>query len=65
MSLDKGRKVLIALPAAFLEEVDSAAHAEHRTRSDFIREALRMYLYNFKKKQTEISRVDTTPVVYA
>jgi uncharacterized protein (DUF433 family) len=37
-------KVLISLPEKFLEEVDRVATAEHRSRSELIREALRTYL---------------------
>lgn len=52
-------KVMISLPEQFLSEVDKAAHAEHRTRSDLIREALREYLRqgNRSKKPIEIPRV--------
>jgi len=45
------KKVLIALPPAMLEQVDLVAAAEHRTRSDLIREALRRYLGDFKRSQ--------------
>lgn len=44
-------KVLIALPPAMLEEVDSIAKVEHRTRSDLIREALRRYIHQFNRNQ--------------
>jgi len=43
-------KILVSLPEKFLEEVDSVAAAEHRSRSELIREALRAYL-EIKKKQ--------------
>lgn len=36
-------KVMISLPDEFLETVDAASRAEHRTRSEFIREAIRAY----------------------
>jgi hypothetical protein len=52
------KKVLIALPDKMLEQVDSVAVAEHRTRSDLIREALRRYLLNFKREQTPGSIVN-------
>lgn len=42
------KKVLVALPPAFLEQVDFIAQVEHRTRSDLIRESLRRYLEAFK-----------------
>jgi CopG family transcriptional regulator / antitoxin EndoAI len=52
-------KVMISLPERFLSEVDKAAQAEHRTRSDLIREALREYLRAEKrsKKPIENARV--------
>jgi metal-responsive CopG/Arc/MetJ family transcriptional regulator len=37
-------KVMISIPQAFLEEVDRAAREEHRSRSEFFREAARLYL---------------------
>lgn len=47
------KKVLIALPPALLEKVDHMAQAEHRTRSDLIREALRQYEHSFDTRQRE------------
>jgi len=47
-------KVLIALPPRMLEEVDYIAKAEHRNRSDLIREALRRYIAEFRKNHLEI-----------
>ena len=38
------RVVNLTLPAGLLEEIDRAARAEHRTRSELIREAIRRYL---------------------
>jgi len=46
------KKVLIALPPGLLEQVDFVAQVEHRNRSDLIREALRRYLDEFKRKQS-------------
>lgn len=37
-------KVMISLPDEFLKAVDNVSQAEHRTRSEFIREAVRAYL---------------------
>ena len=45
------KKVLVALPAGLLEQIDMIAQAEHRNRSDLIREALRRYLDNFRRQQ--------------
>jgi metal-responsive CopG/Arc/MetJ family transcriptional regulator len=53
------KKVLIALPPAMLEQVDFIAQAEHRTRSDLIREALRRYLDNFRRNQQSHMTVST------
>ncbi|MCD6290208.1 MAG: ribbon-helix-helix protein, CopG family, partial [Anaerolineae bacterium] len=33
-------KVMISLPEPFLEEIDRWAKAEHRSRSEFLREAV-------------------------
>ena len=35
----------ISLPPAMLREVEAASKAEHRTHSELVREALRVYLY--------------------
>ena len=37
-------KILVSLPEKFLENVDRVAVEEHRSRSELIREALRVYL---------------------
>ena len=46
------KKVLVALPPGLLEQIDFVASAEHRTRSDLIREALRRYIEGFKRTQS-------------
>ena len=38
-------RVLISMPERFLDEIDSVADAENRSRSELIREALRTYMY--------------------
>jgi Arc/MetJ-type ribon-helix-helix transcriptional regulator len=50
----KMAKVMISLPEKFLSEVDKAAQAEHRTRSDLVREALREYLRGGKRSNKPI-----------
>lgn len=45
------KKILVALPAGLLEQIDFVAQAEHRTRSDLIREALRRYTEAFRRTQ--------------
>lgn len=48
------KKVLIALPPKMLEKVDFISDAEHRTRSDLIREALRRYIDGFDRNRLSI-----------
>jgi metal-responsive CopG/Arc/MetJ family transcriptional regulator len=49
------KKVLIALIPGMLEEVDFIAQAEHRSRSDLIREALRRYINEFKRTHIDMA----------
>lgn len=49
------KKVLCALPPALLDKVDAIAYAEHRTRSDLIRESLRRYIENYTRRQHELN----------
>ncbi|HJW90328.1 MAG TPA: ribbon-helix-helix domain-containing protein [Anaerolineales bacterium] len=37
-------KVMVSFPDEFLEEVDRIAREEHRSRSELLREALRLYI---------------------
>jgi CopG family transcriptional regulator / antitoxin EndoAI len=37
-------KVMVSFPDEFLDEVDRIARAEHRSRSELVREALRFYI---------------------
>ena len=37
-------RFVVTIPDEFLEEVDARAKAEHRSRSELVREALRSYL---------------------
>ena len=43
-------RVLISMPEKFLDEIDSVADSENRTRSELIREALRTYMYRNQVK---------------
>lgn len=45
------QRILISMPQKFLDEVDEVANSEHRSRSELIREALRLYV---KKNQPEV-----------
>lgn len=56
-------RVLISMPEKFLDEIDSVAGMENRTRSELIREALRTYMYrnqvrNGKKAVTNAEILD-------
>ena len=56
-------RVLISMPEKFLDEIDSVADLENRTRSELIREALRTYMYrnqlrNGKKATTNAELLD-------
>jgi len=57
-------KVLIAMPPGMLEEVDFIARAEHRSRSDLIRESLRRYIIAFKTYTKKMAE-DIIPIVTA
>jgi len=37
-------KVLVSIPDKFLDQIDKTAENEQRTRSELIREALRVYM---------------------
>lgn len=37
-------KVMVSFPAEFLAEVDRIASEEHRSRSELVREAIRLYI---------------------
>ncbi|MCQ2789639.1 MAG: ribbon-helix-helix domain-containing protein [bacterium] len=38
-------RVLISMPERFLDEIDTVADTENRSRSELIREALRTYIH--------------------
>lgn len=48
------RKILISLPDSLLDEADSMAYSQNINRSEFIREAMRLYIR--EKKKAEIVR---------
>ena len=41
-------RVLISMPDKFLNEIDQVANEENRSRSELIREALRVYMHKQK-----------------
>lgn len=53
-----GKKILVALPVGLLQLVDSIAEAEHRNRSDLIREALRRYADSYRRNNAHLQLVD-------
>lgn len=59
------KKILIALPPSMLTIVDNIAIAEHRTRSDLIREALRRYIDNFKRENRPALMCGTSTITEA
>jgi CopG family transcriptional regulator/antitoxin EndoAI len=45
------KKIMITLPDSLLEEVDIIASMEKKNRSQFIREAMRLYIREREKRQ--------------
>ncbi len=45
------KRIMISLPQNLLSEVDGVVELEKRTRSEFIREAMKLYLQERKKRQ--------------
>jgi len=45
------RRIMISLPSHLLKEVDGIVASEKRTRSEFIREAMKHYLQERRRKQ--------------
>lgn len=39
-----GSRILVSMPDKFLKDVDNIANNENRSRSELIREALRLYM---------------------
>ncbi len=54
-------KVMITMPDKFLKEIDKTAAAEHRNRSELIREAVRAYIAN-RDAIKPVSRMDKPSV---
>ena len=49
--LSRQKKILISLPDALLTEVDNLATAQKVNRSEFIREAMKLYIRERKKAE--------------
>jgi len=45
------KRIMISLPDQLLREVDGIVACEHSNRSEFIRQAMRLYLAERKKRQ--------------
>lgn len=45
------KRIMISLPYNLLKEIDGVVEMENRTRSEFIREAMKLYLQERKKRQ--------------
>lgn len=48
-------RVLISMPEKFLNEIDTVADNENRTRSELIREALRTYMHRNKVRENTLA----------
>ncbi|GAW92518.1 CopG family ribbon-helix-helix protein [Calderihabitans maritimus] len=44
------KRIMISLPESLLEEVDGMASLEKRNRSEFIREAMKLYIMERKRR---------------
>ncbi|MDS1029211.1 ribbon-helix-helix protein, CopG family [Bacillota bacterium LX-D] len=44
------KRIMISIPESLLEEVDGLASMEKRNRSEFIREAMRLYISERKRR---------------
>ena len=44
------KRIMISIPESLLEEVDGLASVEKRNRSEFIREAMKLYISERKRK---------------
>ncbi|MCK8824125.1 ribbon-helix-helix protein, CopG family [Fuchsiella alkaliacetigena] len=45
------KRVMISLPDSLLEEVDGAAQKKNQNRSEFVREAMRLYIADLRKQE--------------
>jgi metal-responsive CopG/Arc/MetJ family transcriptional regulator len=50
-------KVLISMKEEFLDEIDRLADSEHRSRSELIREALRLYMRARQKSVLDAKQI--------
>jgi CopG family transcriptional regulator / antitoxin EndoAI len=48
-------RVLISMPEEFLSKIDGVADSEQRSRSELIREALRVYIHRHKIRENGLA----------
>ncbi|HSA06395.1 MAG TPA: ribbon-helix-helix domain-containing protein [Candidatus Gastranaerophilales bacterium] len=48
-------RVLISMPEEFLNKIDNVADNEQRSRSELIREALRVYIHRHKVRENNLA----------
>jgi CopG family transcriptional regulator/antitoxin EndoAI len=49
------KRIMISIPDSLLQEVDGIIASEKRNRSEFVREAMRLYIEEKKRKETRES----------
>lgn len=49
--MKRTKRIMISLPQNLLREVDGVVELERKTRSEFIREAMKLYLQEREKRQ--------------
>ncbi|NLF84271.1 MAG: ribbon-helix-helix protein, CopG family [Candidatus Gastranaerophilales bacterium] len=53
-------RVLISMPEEFLSKIDDVADSEQRSRSELIREALRVYIHRHKIRENSLAAQNAT-----
>lgn len=48
--MSETKRIMISLPQQLLQEVDGMVEQENSNRSEFVRQAMKMYLYERKKR---------------
>ncbi|SFS89527.1 CopG family ribbon-helix-helix protein [Marininema halotolerans] len=48
--LSETKRIMISLPQHLLQEVDGLVQKENSNRSEFVRQAMKLYLYERKKR---------------
>ena len=58
-------KILISLPQEFLEDIDRVATEEHRSRSELVREALRLYIEARQVRKSRLKQISEGHALYS